>query len=115
MQLSHEQKNVSHNVYMFPPSSIHVCSLRYMPLINFYAVFEPSVDAGASFPKDAYGQGGHPSKGEVIKNNNLDCKYGTEAVRLLNCDHRFVSKLLESVHNFNIGQRNAFEKTSPKG
>ena len=38
---------------------------RYMPLVNVYSVFQPSADSGASFPKDAYGNGGHPGTSQV--------------------------------------------------
>jgi calcium-binding protein CML len=60
---------------------------RYLPLVNVYSVFQPSRQSGASYPLDAYGNGGHPTKGVVLTDNNLNCAYGTESIRLLNCDH----------------------------
>jgi len=67
---------------------------RYYPVVNVYSVFQPSKESGTSFPLDRYGNGGHPSSPGVAKlvNNNLDCAYGTENVKMLNCDHQ---KMLE--------------------
>ena len=49
---------------------------RYLPLVNVYSVFQPSRQSGASYPLDAYGNGGHPTKGVVLTDNNLNCAYG---------------------------------------
>mmetsp|Transcript_79925 Transcript_79925/g.141116 ORF Transcript_79925/g.141116 Transcript_79925/m.141116 type:complete len:1152 (-) Transcript_79925:2138-5593(-) len=71
---------------------------RYMPIINVWAVFQPSVEAGASYPKQPdFGEGtggGAPTTGlEVIKANNLNCKYGTSHLRYLSCDYKMVQAL----------------------
>ena len=52
---------------------------RYMPLLNVYSIFEPSVAAGA----------GDPAR------NNLGCRYGRTpaTARLLQCDTRRVAEL----------------------
>lgn len=41
------------------------------------------------------GTGGNPLNGyaEETRANNLDCKYGTESIRLLNCDHNILAEL----------------------
>eukprot|EP01006_Ploeotia_vitrea_P025819 TRINITY_DN58712_c0_g2_i1.p1 TRINITY_DN58712_c0_g2~~TRINITY_DN58712_c0_g2_i1.p1 ORF type:complete len:1159 (+),score=169.54 TRINITY_DN58712_c0_g2_i1:50-3526(+) len=66
---------------------------RYMSLINYYVVWQPSVQSGASFPLAADGTGGHPTRGEDLKANNLNCQYGTKILRLLNCDFNLMQQL----------------------
>ena len=39
---------------------------RYMPLTNVFAVFQPSVDSGASYPKGQDGGGGLPADGTEV-------------------------------------------------
>eukprot|EP01006_Ploeotia_vitrea_P058170 TRINITY_DN68911_c0_g1_i1.p1 TRINITY_DN68911_c0_g1~~TRINITY_DN68911_c0_g1_i1.p1 ORF type:complete len:1187 (-),score=121.32 TRINITY_DN68911_c0_g1_i1:87-3647(-) len=68
---------------------------RYVELINFYVVWQPSVESGASFPLGPDGSGGHPDNPgvEVKVSNNMDCKYGTKITRLLNCNWKAMRDL----------------------
>eukprot|EP00992_Anisonema_acinus_P015560 TRINITY_DN9793_c0_g1_i1.p1 TRINITY_DN9793_c0_g1~~TRINITY_DN9793_c0_g1_i1.p1 ORF type:complete len:1087 (+),score=250.18 TRINITY_DN9793_c0_g1_i1:46-3306(+) len=60
---------------------------RYFSMVNIYSVFQPSVEPGASFPTDAAGEGGHPTKGAYTTRNNLKRHYGYKVLRLLSCDN----------------------------
>jgi len=51
--------------------------VRYFSVTNFFAVWYPSTDTGASHPAPA-GDG-------TLKNNNLDCSYGASTERILTC------------------------------
>ena len=86
---------------------------RYYPLLNVYAVFSPSNEAGASTPVGpqhncdpitaftatgtrvpaAAGDAATPACVHTIVDNNLGCAFGTPEPRMLSCDYARVMTL----------------------
>jgi hypothetical protein len=56
---------------------------RYFSTFNFFQVWYPSTESGASHPSPA-GDG-------TMKNNNLDCSYGATSSRILSCSRTKVN------------------------
>jgi len=65
---------------------------RYMPLINIFVVWQASKESGASIPLKADGSA-HQGYTKVDKANSMNCVYGTEQIRYLNCDIDLMKKL----------------------